>query len=248
MDDKTLLLTHMEDLARRAQRVGWAAGKFLTPGQAAQVEQAFGTRRDVALALDGGFAGAERQVAIFTQPDWGSYDRGEVLAALRLGYRPQDSLRHQDILGAILGLGLSREVLGDISAGAGQAFVVCLAPMADFIADELKQAGRVGLSAGRLPLEELPDLAPQLQEKTVSVASLRLDAVVAAAFNWPRTQAAEAILAGRVSLAHQPCENVSRPVEPGQVFSVRGAGRVKLLRAEGTTRKGRQRVVLGYYQ
>lgn len=247
MDDRALLLTHMEDLVRKAQKTGMAHSKFLTPSEVACVETAYGARKDIHLVLDGGFAGAERRIAVFTQADWGSYQPDEVLAGVVLRHRAQDALRHQDVMGSILGLGLSRDVLGDIHMEPGAAWFVCLASIADFIVSELAKVGRVGAKAERVAMAELPEVSPALTEKQVTVASLRLDALVAAAFNWPRSEAAEAILSGRVQLAHRECLNTSHAVRAGDILSVRGTGRVKLLAISGETRKGRQRVVLGYY-
>lgn len=246
MDD-ALLLAHMEDLAQKAQKRGMAHSNFLSPGQAAAVESAYGTRQDVLLRWDGGFEEAERRVAVFLQPQWGEYLREEVVAAICLSYRRQDTLRHQDVMGAVLGLGLSRQVLGDIAIAPPCAYVVCLAGRADFIVQQLAMVGRVGVSAQVLPLSQLPALAPALEEKQITVASLRLDAIVAAAFGLSRSAAATAIAAGRVQLAHHECQNPSQPVQPGNTLSLRGKGRVKLLAEEGTSKKGRLRIVLGYY-
>lgn len=247
MEDRALLLTHIEDLCRRAEREGVAHSKFLTPGEGAAVQQAYANRRDVDFQLDGGFAGAERCVAVFTQPDWGTYQPEEALAGLRLAHREQDVIRHQDVLGAVLGLGLTREVLGDILIESGRATTVCLAGMADFIVAELTKVGRVGVLVTRLPLFQLPDIAPALEEKQVSVASLRLDAVLAAAFNLSRGDAADAIRAGRVQLAHRECLEPAKALETGDIFSLRGKGRAKLVAANGLSRKGKLRITLGMF-
>lgn len=247
MDDRALLLTHMEDLAQRAQKTGAAHSKFLTPGQAAEVARAWANRRDVALELVGGFAGAERRVAVFTQPDWGSFEPDEILAGLQMQGRSQDLVHHQDVLGAVLALGLSREVLGDIFVQPGCASAVCLASMADFIAAELNKVGRVGVKTTRVPLAQLPDLAQELDEKQAAVASLRVDAVLAAAFNLSRGDAADAIRAGRVQLAHRECLNPAQAVGAGDILSLRGKGRAKLLAVNDLSRKGRQRITLGLF-
>ena len=101
---RDLLLTKMEDLARKAAKTGFAHSKFLTPAETAEVSRAFAARRDILFSADGGFQGAERQCALFVQPDWGAYDREDVLAAVALEHRTQDTVRHQDVLGSVLGL------------------------------------------------------------------------------------------------------------------------------------------------
>ncbi len=247
MDETALLLARMEELARVAEKTGTAHSKFLSPAQGLAVQQAFAGRGDVALRLEGGFAHAERQVAVFTQPQWGSYQPEEILAGLSLSWYKGDSLRHQDLLGAALGLGLSREVLGDMVLEEASGQLVCLRPMAAFLAEEWRQAGRVKVTVREIPLSALGSAAPQLEEKRVTVASPRLDAVLAAAWNIPRAEAAETIRAGRVWLDHQPCLDVAKPLREGQLVSIRGKGRVKILAAGELSRKGRLWLTLGFY-
>jgi RNA-binding protein YlmH len=72
-----------------------------------------------------------------------------------------------------------------------------------YIVENLTKAGRVGVSVSEITLDELPVKQEDLAEKTDTVASLRLDAVICAAFGLSRTKAAELITAGLVQLDHQ---------------------------------------------
>ena len=86
-----------------------------------------------------------------------------------------------------------------------------------------------------------------LAEKTDTVASLRLDAVICAAFGLSRANIAELIADGRVQLDHQVCLQPAREVKEGAVLSIRGLGRAKLLETGGVSRKGRLFVRIGLY-
>lgn len=247
MDENSLLLTHMEDLALRAQKTGMAHSKFLTAAQAGLVHAAYRNRKDVQLLLDGGFTEAERQIAIFLQPEWGSFAQEDILAGLLIHHRKQDTIRHKDVLGALLGLGLSRDVIGDIATQEDGAAAACLTSMAPFICQQLQLIGRVGVTITQVPPSGLPSLAVTLDEKEATVASLRLDAVLCAAFNLSRSEAGELIRAGLVQLAHQPCLDTTKTVQPEDILSLRGKGRVKLLAVKNLSRKGRQWITLGFY-
>ena len=244
---RDLLLTKMEDLTRKALKTGFAHSKFLSPAEAAELSRAYSTRRDIRFIADGGFEGAERVIALFLQPDWGSFEREEVLAAVELRHRRQDTVRHQDVLGSVLGLGLSREVMGDILIEPGRAVFVCLASIADYVIDRIEKLGRVGVSPQRIHLSDLPVLGGSLSEKQLTVASLRLDALCAVSFRLSRGEAAQAIEAGLVRLNHQPCLSTSKTVEEGAIISLQGRGRVKLMSVMSVTKKGRLRLTLGFY-
>jgi len=101
----------MDDLADKALKAGVAVSKFLTPADATSVVEHCARRRDISIHLDGGFDGAERTRAIFTNSDWGTYERSEIFTALKISYRIQDAVGHRDILGALMGLGIKRERL-----------------------------------------------------------------------------------------------------------------------------------------
>lgn len=247
MNEKQILLARMEDLARQAEQIGTAGSKFLTPGEVQLVRQQYQTRRDVTLILDGGFDGAERQIAVFVNPDWGVYEREDVLRLLKLSYREQDGLTHRDILGALMGLGLKREVIGDILCDKPPAYLVCLREIAGFVKESLIKVGRTGIGVTEAAPEETPARTEKLTVKTITVASLRLDVLISAAFRMSRSEAAALIAAGRVSVDHLPCESTSKEVKEGAVLSVKGFGRAALLSVGGRSRKDRLYVQIGSY-
>ncbi|MFV0529783.1 MAG: RNA-binding protein [Lachnospiraceae bacterium] len=240
------VFARMEDLAVRAQKRGMAYSKFLTAEEAAQVQRHFAGRRDIRMLLDGGFTDAERSVAVFVNPEWGSYDREEVLAAVLIEVRRQDTLTHRDVLGSVLGLGLERSILGDIYVGE-QIYLICLADLAEYIIENLKKAGRIGLRAQRLSLSALPEITHALEESTDTVASLRLDAVSASMFRLSRGIAAEYIRQGKVQLAHMPCEDPAKMVQTDAIISIRGLGRGKILEIGGQSKKNRTWIRYGIY-
>lgn len=76
------------------------------------------------------------------------------------------------------------------------------------------------------------------------MASLRLDSLLAAGMKTSRGRAAEIIRTGAVAVEHIPEERVDRLIEAGQLLSVRGFGRVRLVQVGDRTRKDRLPVVL----
>lgn len=247
MEQKDLLLGHMEDLAGKAVKTGCAASRFLTPAEAQSVSAHFARRRDASLLFDGGYEGAERVRAVFLNPDWGEYDRAELFAALSIECRLQDTLGHRDILGALMALGVERDTIGDIVAEEPPVTLVCLPELGGYIIENIIKIGRVGVGVCEISLDGLPARTENLTIKTDTVASLRLDAALCAAFGLSRTKAAELISVGRVNLNHELCVQPAKELSEGALLSVRGLGRAKLLEAGGVSRKGRIFVKLGLY-
>ena len=247
MNENDILIAHMSDLASRVLKTGFSASKFLTPAESQSVSEYFSRRKDVTLIVDGGFEGAERTRAVFTNPDWGEYERADLFTALRVAHRTQDTLGHRDILGALMALGIERETVGDIIVNEAVAAFVCLPEIGAFIIENFTKAGRVGLEVSAISLDELPAREEEMTIKTDTVASPRLDAVLSAAFGMSRTKAAELITAGRVSINHQVCLRTDKEVGVDSLLSVRGLGRAKLLEIGGLSRKGRSFIKIGVY-
>ena len=247
MNENDILMAHINDLAYKAVKTGFAASKFLTPAESQSVSEHFVHRKDAILNNDGGFKGAERTRAVFTNPDWGEYKRTDLFTALKVAHRSQDVLGHRDILGALMALGIERETVGDIIVDETVTALVCLPELGGYIMENFTKAGRVGLEVSAMILDELPDHEEELTIKTDTVASMRLDAVLSAVFDMSRTKAAELIAAGRVSINHQVCWRADKEVGLNSLLSVRGLGRAKLLEIVGLSRKGRSFIKIGIY-
>ena len=121
------------------------------------------------------------------------------------------------------------------------------AQTADFIAQSMKSAGKAPLDFHALT--ETPQMPePEGTRFSAVVSSLRLDAVLAAAYRLSRSEAADSIRAGLVKVNHLACDRVDLPLQEGALLSMRGRGRVRLLSVDGTTRKQRIGITLFRYE
>ena len=190
----------------------------------------------------GGYENAERTVCVFL-PDWqepGDWDPSEELAAIQCAYPPTGAdLTHRDLLGGLMGIGLTRERVGDILVGEQAAQIVCLKDAAPIILAQFGQAGRYRLKLKEIPLSELAPAPSQVKLIHDTVAALRLDAVLASGFSLARGKAADAVAAGRVSLNHRECLKPDRAVAQGDVITCRGLGKCAVKTVGGQSRKGR---------
>ena len=199
----------------------------------------------------GGYEGAERTVCVFL-PEWLSpedWQAGEdcPVRALRCSFQAGAGLTHRDFLGAILGLGITREKLGDLLVGEASCDVLVLSELSDYLLQNLDSAGRTRLRVSPIPLDRLA--VPEVRVKTIhdTVAALRLDAVTASAFSLSRGKAADAVSAGRVQLNHRDCLKPDRPVAQGDVIACRGLGKCVVREAGGLSKKGRVIITIDRY-
>ena len=240
----------LNELALRAQHTGRVcATRFLEPSTLVAVNAA-ASRAGVKVALWGGYEGAERCVAAFyagDPPEAGDWP----VVALRLQWNAKfANPGHRDLLGAMMGLGIEREMTGDIAMGtyrdAPCAYLFALEEVADYIAANLDSAGLASLKVS--VATETPQLIPPEGESLrLTVQQQRLDAVLAAACRLSRSEAQRLIAAGLVKLNHVPQLRPDARLSEGDLISARGYGRVKVTAFQGESRRGRQVVQVFRY-
>lgn len=243
-DEETrLILARALDKLETAERRGVPAHTpFLSPAQRAAVEGLINASGHPRHLFAGGYEGAERTICVFL-PDWleeEDWPAGEhPLAALQLTAPAGAKLTHRDWLGSILGLGLTREKLGDLLVSENQCQAIVLSETAEIVRSQLDKVGRYPVKAAPLALEELtvPERTVKLIRDTF--ATLRLDAVAASAFSLPRSKAAALITSGRVSLNHVECTKPDRLVNEGDIITCRGSGKCVVKCINGQSKKGR---------
>ena len=215
-----------------------SATAFLSPQEqmlARRLLQKLGEERAV---FYGGYEGAERCRLCFL-PDWQEEAAEELVCAVRATFYEKGALTHRDVLGALMGQQITRESVGDLLVSPDHIDVLVSDTVADFLVQNWDSAGRVALKTERIPLSEVEVPAQQVKEIRDTVATLRLDAVLASGFSLSRGRAAEAIEAGRVQLNWQLCQKTDAHIAEGDVLTVRGLGKCKVAEVGNQTRKGR---------
>ena len=170
----------------------------------------------------------------FMQPDETLFP----LEPLTFRYRENTSLSHRDFLGAMLGSGIRREKIGDILCFPDKTVVFVDADIASFIVEQITKVGSQGVQVSR-GLDEPLVFERRFKELQTTVASARLDNVVKALTGLSREKAASAVVAGLVSCNHQVCVNVSKGIAEGDVLSIRGYGRFRVVSLSARTKKDR---------
>ena len=221
---------------------------FLTPRELEMTRYLFGDLEG--LYAFGGYEGAERKMLVFL-PDYldenALYEEDSPLVCLRAKFYEGDCPSHRDFLGALMGAGIAREVLGDICVGKDSCDFFVTAEISPYILQNFTSAGRAKVSLNRIPLSEVSVPEPEVKEIKDTLASLRLDSVISLGFRIGRSLAAQYIGAGKAAINGLPCEKPDKAVAEGDKISLRGMGKIKLKTVGGQTKKGRISVVIDRY-
>lgn len=146
-------------------------------------------------------------------------------------------ISHRDVLGSLMGLGIKREMVGDILVNGNAAQFFCHEAVCDYIEMNLQKTNRYRVKIKRGEISDIPK--PKTETVSINVSSMRLDSVCAECFGLSRTKAAEAIKRGEVSVNWLIRYDTDAQVSRGDKLSMRGKGKVEIVGVTGVSKKGR---------
>lgn len=235
-----LLFARYEDCLRAASKNGRAFLGFLSDVQCQALEK----YRLLGLVgaeymFWGGAEDCERKyLAIF---------RGELVAedfpivALKFSCPNVAQLSHRDFLGSIVAEGIAREAVGDIFFHEDAAVVLVSQNVVKALLGFGIRVGRYKADVQQMDCTGLRSVRKFLN-LSVSVASIRLDAVVAELTNLSRADAKGLVEAGFVRVGMDEAPRANRELQPGEILSVRGYGKYIFDEIVGKTRRERFRL------
>lgn len=205
---------------------------------------------DVNMIFYGGFDDAERTLALFlpeyidADDVYGYFEQCPEADPIKIIEIEKDkfssSLTHRDYLGALMALGIKREMTGDIIVTETGCRIAVLSKIAPFIAENLTKAGRGSLKAKIIP----PNLARESTKAagvpdSFTVSSMRLDSVIKNAFRVSRTDAVAAIESGFVFVNDLECQKPDKKINAGDKVVFRRKGRIIVTDCSSVSKKGR---------
>ena len=149
-----------------------------------------------------------------------------------------EALTHRDYLGALMALGIERELLGDIAVRGKEAWLFCEERIAPYLQEHFIQARRTFLVCAPSAPPEGP--LYETRPVRVQVSSQRADALIARVFSMSRGDAQALFPAGKVFVNGRQCESPGHTPRAGDIISVRGFGRFRYRGMESLSKKGKE--------
>ncbi len=188
----------------------------------------------------GGYESAERQMAAFL-PDALYYEYQYPICVLEItadSPKFAEKLNHRDYLGSLMNLGVDRSRFGDILVEDDRALLFSEREIAPYVAENLTKVRHTSVSAVVKELEEI-HYEPRMQEIRGNVPSLRLDAVISAAFPMSRSKMTPYIEGGKVYVNGKLITSNGYQLKDGDLISVRGLGKIRYGGLLSETKRGR---------
>ncbi|MCG8481986.1 MAG: YlmH/Sll1252 family protein [Clostridia bacterium] len=191
----------------------------------------------------GGYEDSERNILIF-HPYYVEREKIEYPIKAISIHNKTSPFQHRSVLGAILGLGLKREKIGDILTDNHRADVILYKEAAEVVLLFLNKVGNQNVTCQEISFEQMNTKSIQYKWIHATVASLRVDAIISCGFGQSRRNSSEVLKSGRVKVNYKEIDSPGYLLKEGDQVSVRGKGRVLLEKVDGLTKKERIKVVI----
>ena len=220
---------------------------FLDPRQQFIVDSIRRQYEDIASSAEGALDDGERKRVLLYPSYYSPSDIDFSMRVVEVHYPTKFvTLKHKDVLGSMMSLGIDRSKFGDIRVQDGAIQFVVALEVLDYVRANFTSIGKVKVQINEI--EDPLDYFVQREEwttETLTVSSLRLDTVIASIFNISRQKSATLIHSGKVKVNWSEKDQVSLELQELDLLSIRGLGRVKLVMIEGRTKKDKIRLQIG---
>lgn len=153
-------------------------------------------------------------------------------------------LSHRSVLGSVLGLGIKREMIGDIIVQNNLCDIIVSKNIAEYILNNLKFVGHEKVQVQEISLDQITIPEDSSKEVKTTVSSLRIDNIISAGYGISREKSSALIKGEMVKLNHVIIKSAVKTVHEGDLISVRGKGRLEIREIGGMSKSGRIKIVL----
>lgn len=193
----------------------------------AEISEYYSMVFPVPTTLWGGYEDAERCVVCFGDREYFPNNSDfpiNCICIKPVNQKFADNLTHRDFLGSLMGLGIRREMLGDIVISENCGYLFCLETITGYIIENLTQVRHTTVECS--VTDKIPQNAlPQPENNEIIVSSERLDVIVASIYKMSRSQVLPLFHTEKVFVNGAVKTSPSTMVKNGDKISVRGFGR-----------------------
>ncbi|MGT2933036.1 YlmH family RNA-binding protein [Streptococcus catagoni] len=168
------------------------------------------------------------------------------IALIEIKYNAKfNQISHGQILGTLINeLGIKRSLLGDILIEDGYAQIFINRKHLSYFLGNITKIARTSVSLKEVSLDQM--IKPVKDEETIdiTVSSLRVDRLLASVLKLSRSQSMKLIQSEKVKVNYRTGIRSSDILSVGDLISVRGFGRFKLLKDNGYSKNGKHKLSL----
>ncbi len=178
-------------------------------------------------SLWGGYENALKVVVRLGDPNEVNYEEAFPIATIKItpASKKFSTFEHRDVLGTIMGLGITRESIGDIRLYDGCAYVFALEKIADYIMNEVSMIRKMSVNLKRV--YEIPEEVNLQAFETLNliISSERADCLISAITRQSRSKAEALITDRKVLINGEEVTKKTASIKAGDMVVIRGFGK-----------------------
>ena len=147
-------------------------------------------------------------------------------------------ITHRDILGSLISTGLKRNKVGDIYLTDDYVYIIAKKEIEKHIVHNFNRVKSTSIDFEPVELKSAEDLSHKFESSRIIISSMRVDNLVSNLGNMSRGKAQDFIKSGKVKLNWSNDINRNKPLEEGDVLSLRGKGKFRISGITGYSKKG----------
>lgn len=218
---------------------------FLDPREKQILEMVIGKDSDIKIEAFGGSPYSERKRVIIA-PYYEVITEDDFHLTLLQASYPEKfiNIEHRDVLGTFLSLGMKRNKIGDIFVENGIIQFVTAKETGAYVLTNLNSIKKANIQLSSKPISDFKLKETKWIEMERTVSSLRLDAIIKEIYQISRKDASDFIRKLLVKVNFKVIDQTNFIVQEGDLFSVRGKGRSKLVKINGKTKKDKWKITV----
>lgn len=214
---------------------------FLDPFWQKMLQSIVNSYNDMSVSFFGAYNNAERKVCVIYNSYLPEPLEDDFISVLAFDYKTDD-IKHKDVLGKILSLGIERYTVGDIYFYNSTCYIAVKKSVEAFLFTEFRDIKRHSIELYTPENILFKNVSADLEEETLIAASLRSDLIVSKIYNIKRNIASNMILKGLFKLDYRVFLRNDKPITVPSLISLRGYGRVHVDEIVGKTGKDNLRI------
>ena len=136
-------------------------------------------------------------------------------------------IRHQDILGALFSLNISKELFGDILIIDNHYYVYLLPIVRNYFESNFLQVRNSSIELEEIPIDTLKDYERSYETIECIVSSNRIDTVISSLIHVGRSNITDFMKNKEILLNYDYLTNSSYKLKEGDTFSIKRIGKFK---------------------
>lgn len=214
---------------------------FLDPFWQKMLKSIVNSYPEMSVSFFGAYNDAERKICVVYNSYLSEPVEEDYITVLAFDYNTDD-IKHKDVLGKILSLGIERYTIGDIYFNKNTCFIAVKKSVEAFLMTEFRDIRRHSVELYSPVNFDVKNVKPDLKEETIISASLRADLIVSKIYNIKRNVASNMIDKGLFKHDYRVFLRSDKPINIPSLISLRGYGRVHVDEIDGKTGKDNLRI------